>query len=319
MGAVASRVVRLHEYGEPLDVLHEERIDVAEPPEARVRVKVIAVGLNPADWELCRGFMPARLPRGIGFDVAGVVDAAGAGVEDVEVGDVVLGAADFLGQPSAGVADVAILQNWVPVPEGLDPVQAAVLPMAVQTAAWTLEAMGVRAGSTVLVHGAGSTVGFAAVQIARRMGARVIATAGQTYAAELTGFGAAVTTYGDGLVARVRTLAEGPVEHVLDAPPPNEGTLPALIEIAGDPDRVVTISNHDEARRLGARVNFDIISEPTPFEQLVPPYAALAAAGQFRIPIARTYPFDAWRDAVELSMSGHPRGKLVLLPGNNAS
>jgi len=314
MSAVASRVVRLHEYGEPLDVLHEEQIEVAEPPEHRVRVKVIAVGLNPADWELCRGFMPARLPRGIGFDVAGVVDAVGIGVEGVEVGDVVVGFADFLAQPSAGVADVAILQSWVPVPEGLDPVQAAVLPMAVQTAAWTLDAMGVHPGSTVLVHGAGSMVGFAAVQIARREGAQVIATAGPTYAAELAGFGAAVTAYGDGMVARVRALAEGPVEHVLDTPPSHEGTLPALIEIAGNPDRVVTISNHEEARRLGARVNLDIISEPTPFEQLLPPYVTLAAAGQFRIPIAHTYPLDAWRDAVELSTSGRPRGKIVLLP-----
>ena len=319
MSAVPSRVVRLHEYGEPLDVLREEQTEIPDPPAGRIRVRVLAVGLNPADWELCRGFMPAQLPRGIGYDVAGVVDAVG--VDDdrpagVEVGQVVLGASDFLAQASAGVADVAILQSWTPVPEGLDPVHAAVLPMAVQTAAWTLDAMHVRPGSTILINGAGSSVGFAAVQIAARMGARVIATAGPTYASELASLGAAVTAYGDGLVERVEALAEGPIEHVLDTPPPNAGSLPALIEIAGEPSRVVTISNHDEAHRLGANVNLDIITEPTPLEQLLPQYAALAATRQFRVPIAHTYALDAWRDAVELSMSGHPRGKLVLLPGS---
>ena len=314
MSAIASRTIRFHEYGEPLDVLHEERVEIPDPPPGRVRVRVVAVGLNPADWELCRGFMAGDLPRGIGLDVAGTVDAVGEGVAGTAIGDLVLGVPDFVGQPSAGAADVAVLAQWTPVPEGLDPVEAAVLTMPVQTAAWTLEAMGVRPGSTVLVHGAGSTVGFAAAQIAQRMGARVIATAGRTYAAELERLGAAVTPYGDGMVDRVRRLADGPVEVVLDAPPPNAGSLPALIEIAGDPARVVTISNHDEARRLGARVNLDVITEPTPFGELLPRYAALAADGGFRVPVARTFPFDEWREAVGISMSGHARGKLVLLP-----
>ena len=122
-------------------------IEIPDPPSGRVRVRVVAVGLNPADWELCRGFMPGTLPRGIGYDVAGIVDAIGGDVgqeadtgrETVSVGDVVFGTADFVGQPSAGAADVAILNNWLRVPAGLDPVQAATLPMVVQTAAWTLE------------------------------------------------------------------------------------------------------------------------------------------------------------------------------------
>jgi NADPH:quinone reductase-like Zn-dependent oxidoreductase len=314
MSTVRSRAVRFHQYGEPADVLREDHVDVPTPPAGRVRVRVLAVGLNPADWELCRGFMAADLPRGVGFEVSGTVDAVGELVEGVEVGDLVFGMSDFIREPSAGLADVAILQSWALVPEGLGAIQASVLPMAVQTAAWSLEAMGVRPGSTVLIHGAGSTVGFAAVQIATRMGARVIATAGSTYAGDLAGFGAAVTPYGDGMVERVRELAAGPVDHVLDTPPPNAGSLPGLIQIAGDPDRVVTISNHDEARRLGAHVNLDIIKDPTPFEQLLPQYAELAAAGQFRIPVARTFAFGDWRDAVALSMSGHPRGKLVLTP-----
>jgi NADPH:quinone reductase-like Zn-dependent oxidoreductase len=314
MDPVAATAIRFHEYGEPLDVLREERVEVASPAAGRVRVRVSAAGLNPADWELCRGFMAGKLPRGIGYDVAGTIDAAGDDVEDAGIGDLVFGTADFVGQPSAGAADFAILNSWYRVPDGLGPVEAAVLPMVVQTATWTLDAMGIEPGKTLLVNGAGAMVGFAAVQIARRRGARVIATAGPALAVELTTFGAVVTPYGEGMADRVRDLASGQVDLVLDAAPPRAGAIPELIDIAGDPSRVVTISNHDEARRLGALVNLDHITAPAPAATFLPHYAALAAEGTFRIPIARTYPLGEWRSAVELSMSGRPHGKVVLIP-----
>jgi len=316
MSPVASTAIRFHEYGEAPDVLRKERIEVASPAAGHVRVRVSAVGLNPADWELCRGFMAGSLPRGIGLDVAGTIDAVGDDVEDVGIGDLVFGTADFAGQPSAGAADIAILNSWYRVPEGLDPVEAAVLPMAVQTATWTLDAMGIEPGTTLLVNGAGATVGFAAVQIALRRGARVIATAGPAFAGDLTTFGALVTPYGEGMADRVRNLAGRPIDLVLDAPPPNAGSIHELIAIAGDPSRVMTISNHDEARRLGARVNLDHIDIAglAPAATFMPQYASLAANGAFHIPIARTYPLDEWWNAVKLSMSGHPHGKVVLLP-----
>ena len=83
MSPVAATAVVFRGYGEPLDVLREEQVEVADPPAGNVRVRVVAVGLNPADRELCRGFMAGNLPRGIGYDVAGTVDAVGADVEDV--------------------------------------------------------------------------------------------------------------------------------------------------------------------------------------------------------------------------------------------
>ena len=314
MNPVASTAIRFHEYGEPQDVLRKEHVEVASPAAGRVRVRVSAVGLNPADWQLCRGFMAGSLPRGIGLDVSGTIDAVGDDVEDAGIGDLVFGTADFTGQPSAGAADFAILNSWYRVPDGLDPVKAAVLPMAVTTATWTLDAMGLEPGATLLVNGAGATVGFAAVQIARRRGARVIATAGPAFARELTAFGALVTPYGEGMAGRVRDLAGGPIDLVLDAPPPSAGSIPELIAVAGNPSRVMTISNHDEARRLGARVNLDHVGRLTPAATFMPQYASLAADGAFYIPIARTYPLGEWRTAVNLSMSGRPHGKVVLLP-----
>ncbi|WP_022900309.1 NADP-dependent oxidoreductase [Humibacter albus] len=315
MTATTSRVLRFYEYGEPLDVVRLETAEVADPPADRVRVRVIATGLNPADWHICRGFMAGSLPRGFGCDVAGRVDAVGENVTDVAVGDLVVGSADFAGQPSAGAADMAILRSWAPIPEGLDPVRAAVLPMVVQTAVWTLDAMRVDSDTTLLVHGAGSMVGYAAVQVARDRGARVIATAGPTFRADLVGFGAQVTPYGEGMADRVREIAGGPVDLALDAAPPAPGTISALVETVREPHQVVTVSDHDDARTLGARVNLDMVREQGwPPNDPTAEYTTKTARGQFRLPISRTFRLDDWRSAVELSLSGAPHGKVVLIP-----
>lgn len=319
MSAVPSRAIRFHATGEPLEVLREEQVVVPDPPAGRIRVRTLATGLNPADWELCRGFMPGALPRGIGYDVAGIVEAVGEGVDRgaARVADVVFGTADFVNEPSAGAAEAVILNAWSHVPEGLDPVRAATLPMVVQTAAWTLEVMDLQPGATLLVHGAGGMVGYDAVQMALTRGVTVIATAGPTFASDLEGFGALVTGYGDGMTDRVRSLTAGDdVNLVLDTARPSGGVLHELIALAGgDPRRVMTISNHDEARALGARVNLDERRPGlTPLTVLMARYASLVAQGAFRLPIARSFPFERWRDAVGLSLSGYPHGKVVLLP-----
>jgi len=116
----------------------------------------------------------------------------------------------------------------------------------------------------------------------------------------------------------VRALTGGEdVDLVLDTPRPSPGTLPDLIALAGgDPRRVMTISNHQEARGLGARVNIDELRPGlTPLAALLPEYATLAAQGAFRLPISRSFPLARWREAAELSLSGIPHGKVVLLPG----
>lgn len=94
--------VRFHQYGEPADVLRMEDTMLPGPGPNRIRVRVIACGLNPADWALCRGLFPGNLPRGIGLDVSGAIDAVGEGVVDVGVGDQVLGVADYAGCATAG-------------------------------------------------------------------------------------------------------------------------------------------------------------------------------------------------------------------------
>jgi NADPH:quinone reductase-like Zn-dependent oxidoreductase len=309
------RTVRFHAYGEPADVLHLETAPVPEPGPGRVRVVVHACGLAPADWALCRGLFAGPLPRGIGCDVSGTVDAVGEGVTGVAAGDLVFGTADWAGCPSAGAADRAIMDHWFAVPAGLDLTQAAALPMALDTAYWHLTRLGLAAGQTILVNGAGTTIGFAAVQIGLIRGARVIATAGKTYAPRLRELGAAVTPYGDGLAERVKAITGGPVDAVLDTAPPS-GALPDLVTIAGgDPRRVMTISDAAAAQELGVRDSFheDPATRGERFDPF-PEFARLAADGTFSVPVAGTFRLEDWRTAMEISLTGHARGKLLLLP-----
>jgi NADPH:quinone reductase-like Zn-dependent oxidoreductase len=309
------RTVRFHAYGEPADVLHLETAPVPEPGPGRVRVVVHACGLAPADWALCRGLFAGPLPRGIGCDVSGTVDAVGEGVTGVAAGDLVFGTADWAGCPSAGAADRAIMDHWFAVPAGLDLTQAAALPMALDTAYWHLTRLGLAAGQTILVNGAGTTIGFAAVQIGLIRGARVIATAGETYAPRLRELGAAVTPYGDGLAGRVKAITGGPVDAVLDTAPPS-GALPDLVTIAGgDPRRVMTISDAAAAQELGVRDSFheDPATRGERFDPF-PEFARLAADGTFSVPVAGTFRLEDWRTAMEISLTGHARGKLLLLP-----
>ncbi len=311
------KTLRFHGYGEPADVLRLDDAAIPSPASGRIRVVVHACGLNPADWALCRGLFAGNLPRGIGLEVSGRVDAVGADVTDVGIGDHVLGMADYAGCASAGASDRAIMNHWTRVPVGLDLVDAAALPMAVETAVRSLGNLGVAAQQTILIHGAGTTVGFAAVQIALMRGANVIATAGETFADQLRAFGAKVTRHGDGMVDRVADLAAGPPDLVLDTAPIS-GVLPDLIRIAGgDPRRVLTISDFEAASRLGARSSFD--EDATLRYDVLDEFAQLAASGRFTVPVGRRFALEDWRAALEVSQSRQARGKLIILPAGIAS
>ena len=303
--------IRFKRYGEPLDVLCLEEAAVPSPAKGHVRVRVHACGLNPADWALCRGLFATEFPRGIGLDVSGTVDVVGEGVTGVGVGDRVFGVPDFKGYETAGASEFAILNVWEKVPAGLALIDAAALPMAVETACRCIDILGVVAGQTLLVYGAGTMIGFAGVQMALLRGARVIAAAGDTFAAQLRSFGATVTPYGEGLAERVAKICGGTPDLILDAGPISNA-LPDLLRIAGnDGNRIVTISNHGPAtEQLGVRNSF---SSEMKYEVLGD-FAKLAAEGRFTLPIARTFRLDEWRTATEISLNGRAKGKLMLLP-----
>ena len=319
------RTIRYHEYGEPVDVLRIEEAPIPAPNAGHVAVRVHACGLNPADWALCRGLSARKLPCGIGLDVSGVVTAVGMGVSDVAVGDAVFGPCDFTNYPTAGAADYAILYHWDRLPDELSHVDAAALPMVVETAARYLAWSGVKNGQTVLINGGGTMVGFAAVQMALLQGARVIATAGETFADRLRAIGVLVAAHGDGMVARVRALISEAPDVLVDAAPVNlqagsASALPDLIEIAsGDTTRIITIADFEGAAKTGVRTGAENVKSEGGFRlrwDVLGEYGQLAAKGRFSIPVSRTFALEDWREALDISLAGRARGKLILVPGH---
>jgi NADPH:quinone reductase-like Zn-dependent oxidoreductase len=304
-------------YGDPLEVLQVDVVPIPQPGTGQVRVRVHACAFNPADWAVCQGFIPLPPPRGIGFDVAGKVDAIGEGVTGVAIGDPVFGVPDYIGYQTAGASDYCVLKLWYPIAAGLDFPHAAALPMAVETAMRSIGLLGLAEGQTIVVNGGGTMTGFAAVQIALQRGARVVATAGETFAGRLRALGAEVTPYGECMVERVRAIVGGDADFALHTAKV-EGVLPDLVRIVGgDPGRVMSFSDFDEGgvgvqttgREKGVVHRYDVLGD----------YARLAAEGRFSIPVARTFTWDDWREAVEISMAGRAHGKLVLVPEQAAA
>ena len=200
-----------------------------------------------------------------------------------------------------------MLEHYAPKPAGASWAEVAGWPVAVETAVRSLNLLGLTSGQTILVNGAAGGVGGAAVQVARARGARVIGTAGERNHEYLRTLGAEPTTYGAGLVGRVRELAPDGVDLALDAA--GAGALPDLIEITGSPDNVVTIADFSAAEhgvRLsgggGAARAWDALAQA----------AELYEAGSLTIPVAQTFSLEEARDAHRMSEGGHVRGKLVL-------
>ncbi|WP_438452845.1 NADP-dependent oxidoreductase [Streptomyces asiaticus] len=315
------KALQFDRFGSP-DVIVLRDVPKPEPGPGQIRIAMRACGLTPADWAVVDGLLAdqlPRLPRGLGVEVAGTVDALGEGAIGVEIGDRVFGPATFDG-PTAGAAEYALMSAWARIPEGVTVEQAAALPVAAETAWHALDDLGVRPGELLLVHGAGTTVGEAAVRLALHRGVRVVATAGPTRAAALEEIGAHVTGYGDGMAERVAALAGGRVDRALDTAPtggridradqasPAGGSLPALIGLTGDPDRVLTVSDFAAAAELGTRITqidlrYDRMDE----------FARLAGEGVLAVSVARTYTLDQIKEAAELSQSRRSGGKLILV------
>jgi NADPH2:quinone reductase len=170
------KAVRCVELGGP-DKLKVEDVDLPEPGKGEVRLKVAGCGVNFADSLIIQGKYQIRpdLPFTPGMEVAGKITALGAGVDGLKRGQLVVG---MTGTGGFAEEVVCPVRDIMPCPEGLDPVIAAALPVAYGTAHLGLDHRArLKAGETLLVHGASGGVGLAAVEVGKRMGATVIATA----------------------------------------------------------------------------------------------------------------------------------------------
>ncbi|MGH3446582.1 MAG: NADP-dependent oxidoreductase [Nocardioidaceae bacterium] len=299
------QAVQYSEYGDP-EVLTLVEVDEPHAGPGQVRIEVRAAGVNGIDGKIRAGLMskekqPSQ-PVGTGVDAAGVVDEIGDGVADVQVGDAVFGSGE------ATYAENAVLSHWAKKPEGLSFESAAGAPNPVETAIRILGQVGVRAGQTLLVSGAAGGVGSATVQIARNRGVTVIGTASEPNQDYLRSLGAIATTYGEGLVERVRALAPAGVDVALDIA--GSGVLPDLIELTGDGSRVLSIADFS-APQHGARVSSSATNPGAAFAEA----ARLFNDGALRIPVAKSFRLDEAADAQRVSAAGHVAGRIVITVG----
>jgi NADPH:quinone reductase-like Zn-dependent oxidoreductase len=176
------RVITQLSTGGP-EVLEIGEAEIPDPLPTEVRVRVAAAGVNPVDWKTRAGAGMAAVlgppPFTVGWDVAGTVDAIGAGVTRFAVGDAVFGMPWFPRQAGAYAEFVtAPSRHFAHRPARLSEVEAAGLPLAGLTA-WQclVDIADVQPGQRVLVHAAAGGVGHLAVQIAKARGAYVIGTA----------------------------------------------------------------------------------------------------------------------------------------------
>ena len=199
------------------DVL--EIVDVPRPTPAagEILVRVAAAALNPVDGKTRAGkAIGLPLPLSVGWDFAGTVEQLGEGVDGFAVGDRVFGMPSFPAEVGYGQYVAAPAEHWAPSPRSLDDVHAAAVPLAALTSLQAFRRVAdLQPGQRVLVHAAGGGVGHLAVQIAKILGAEVVATASADKEAFVKELGAdEVVDYR--AVDFAQVLAERPVDVVLD-------------------------------------------------------------------------------------------------------
>lgn len=326
--------------GHGTDSLEVIEAPIPEPGPGQVRIKVAAAAVNPVDLATSNGVLAdigltaPRLQVGLGWDVAGTVDAVGpaltrpavgsAGTGSTEgregvsrerasvgVGRAVVGLADLIGRGLKTHAEYVVLDvdAVVPAPVGLELVAASSFALNGLTAKQALDALQLEPGQTVLVTGAAGGVGGYAVELAKHRGLTVIAAAGQDDEELVRRLGADyfVPRSAD-LATAVRDLVPQGVDGLVDAAIVGIGAQEAVRNggahahlVAGPPPaqlrgiRVSTILVHANSKDLAELVS-------------------LVEAGALSTRVAGTYSLDDAATAYGRLAKGGVRGRLVLIP-----
>lgn len=293
-------VVRTFGGPEAVEIVESE---VPEPAARQVRIKVTATALNPVDLATRAGaFGGAGKQVGLGWDIAGTVDAVGV-ASAWNVGDEVVAIHPGMLKPLGAHAEyVVVATDAVAIaPTTVDAAHAATLPLNGLTAAQALDLLGLSAGQSLLVTGAAGAVGGYAVQLAARQGVAVTALARESDAELVRSLGAQRLASADELepggfdaVLDTAVLGETALEWVRDGgtyvgvipqaqPAPVRGVRTDAVEVAGD----------------GARL-----------AELV----RLVDEGALTLRVAQTYPLAEASQAHTHLTKGPTRGRLVLIP-----
>lgn len=319
------RAVQFDRFGGP-EVLELRTVPIPAPGAHEVLVRVHASGLNPKDTFARAGGMRllnrGRFPRGTGFDFAGEVAETDARVTDLAAGQRVWGFLDGF-QGGAAADYVAVPREWLaPMPERLDWIEGAALPLVATAALQGLRDVArLRRGERVLIKGASGGVGSAAIQIARAFGAYVTAIAS-----------------GSGLDYSRALGADAVVDYRRTSPTWLEATPTERFNVFLD---CVGGSAYSAYRPLFARGGRWVTVAPVPWIYALAPFSWLLAPlvgepkldfvavrpkradleevgrlverGLLRMPVTETFPLEEIRAAHAAVARGHGRGKRVVV------
>lgn len=269
--------IRIERTGGP-EVLQWRAVEVGEPGPTEVRLRHHAVGLNFIDIYHRTGLYPLPLPSGIGLEGAGIVEAVGAGVTDVSMGDRVA----YAGGPVGAYAQVRCMpaDRLVRLPEGIGFEQAAAMMLQGLTAQYLLRrTYPVKAGDVVLIHAAAGGVGLITCQWASALGATVIGVVGSDAKAELAlahGCRYPIVSTRENLTQRVREITGG------------AGVAVVYDSVGKD----TFMASLDCLRPLGLMVSFGNASGPVPPVDV----ALLAQKGSLFLTRPTLFTYTAKRD-----------------------
>jgi NADPH:quinone reductase-like Zn-dependent oxidoreductase len=344
MIAPTIRRARIVEHGPP-EVLQFESIALPQPGRSEVRVRIEAIALNHLDLWVRRGVPGAKFPLPIvpGSDGAGTIEALGEGVEGLSVGDpvfvfpgigcgycaVCLDGRDnecagyrILGETTDGTCSEALIVPARAVaarPAGLDAHQAAAFALTFLTA-WNMlvHKARIEPGDRILIHAAASGVSSAAIQIARHLGALIVATASTPEKRELaTRLGAdlAVPSQGNAWTEPAKRWARQGFDVVFD----HVGAdtfAPSLRALRKGGRYVLCGATSGFEMKTDFRLvffkNLEILGSTMGRSSDLPRIAALFAAGRFEVAIDRVFPFSQLADAHRHLESRSARGKVIV-------
>jgi NADPH:quinone reductase-like Zn-dependent oxidoreductase len=288
-----------------------------------VRLRVRAAALNRMDAAIrsgmVRGIADYQFPVVLGRDGAGLVDALGQGVDDVSIGDEVIGHVLFGPVLRDGtIAEYAVVaaDTVAAKPEGLDFTAAAALPLAGTAALAAVEAIEPTDGSSVLIAGASGGVGSFAIQLAAARGATVIATGLPDEADRLRGLGASrVVDYREDVVTQVLDGDGGTVDALIDLVSYEAENLARLAAAVRKGGKVSSTVGAATPEALAAREITGTNIMAVPSRETLAALLAEIERGMLRVDVEETLPLEDAPRGLDAFLNGHVRGKTVVTVG----
>jgi NADPH:quinone reductase-like Zn-dependent oxidoreductase len=304
------KALRIHDFGATSQVVLEDEPPAA-PGAGHVGVRIEAASVNPLDLKILAGYMqpifPVQFPYTLGTDFAGTVEAIGAEVSGVKLGDRVVGRlAPTAGGAFAQSAQVP-LQTFCRIPDSMSYEQAAALPTAAGSAWLALFGVGkLQAGQSVLIHAAAGGVGSFAVQFAKRAGAYVMATASSQNHALVKELGAdeVIDYRREDFIRRCNN-----VDFVIDTIGGDTGERSWQVIKPGG--TLVSLADHTIKSRGDIRGEFVFFNnDAVALEQIVKVFESK----QLQVILDTIHSLEEGRAALEQVAHGHARGKVIIRP-----